>query len=88
MDKKYSTPTTKKLSITIDTKLIIIVAIIILLISYAIPCYDGIREYNNGTCIKCGGHYRLMPTVAQKSDFFYYQCDDCGYTVRTTFFMH
>ena len=48
------------------------------------------KEYNNGICSECGGHYKFVSSShinnISISDEYYYSCEDCGYTIMTHIF--
>lgn len=55
-------------------------AIIAIIIIVVIVALNGPlkKDYNNGICLKCGGHYELYDIVASKAGpIYYYQCDSC-----------
>ena len=63
--------------------IIIICAIVIIGINSA-----NSNSYNNGICIKCGGHYKLYDIVATKSyPLYYYKCDSCEHVISTSMLM-
>lgn len=44
-----------------------------------------IEYYNNGICTICGGEYEFSgATRCRDSSEYFYTCEDCGHTIRTS----
>lgn len=71
---------------------ILFVSILIVLgiIGGTIEANQSEKEYNNGICSECGGHYKFVSSShinnISISDEYYYSCEDCGYTIMTHIF--
>ena len=46
------------------------------------------EAYNNGICAKCSGAYKFVDATATRSSqtWYFYSCEDCGYTIKTICF--
>lgn len=46
-------------------------------------------EYNNGICLKCGGHYHLVAvknkTASNSEIYYYYECEKCYHVVAMNY---
>lgn len=60
------------------------------IIGETIKANQSEKEYNNGICSECGGHYKFVSSShisdISISDEYYYSCEDCGYTIMTHIF--
>ena len=62
--------------------IILIVAIVTILI-ITINNSDK-SEYNNGICLKCGGHYELFDVAGYNNNIaYYYKCQSCKNVIMT-----
>ena len=60
------------------TKLLIVVLFIFAIVIGIIAYHEAEVRYNNGTCVKCGGHYNLEYIVPHgKYTTYIYICDGC-----------
>jgi DNA-directed RNA polymerase subunit M/transcription elongation factor TFIIS len=43
------------------------------------------ETYNEGVCIKCGGHYTIFDVEKDRhgNETYYYKCDNCGKVIST-----
>lgn len=44
--------------------------------------------YNNGVCTECAGAYKFTTATGLRngSTWYFYSCEDCGYTIKTIYF--
>lgn len=64
------------------------ISITLSIIGGTIEANQSEKEYNNGICSECGGHYKFVSSshIRNSSDEYYYSCEDCGYTIMTHIF--
>ena len=43
------------------------------------------ETYNEGVCVKCGGHYTIFDVehIRNSGDIYYYKCDNCEKVIST-----
>ena len=67
--------------------LIVAVTALAMLVFY-LHEFDGLDEYNNGTCLHCGGRYVYQQAVGRRYFTSYiYICDSCGKIIETGRYM-
>lgn len=66
----------------------VFVPIALAIIGGTIEASQSEKEYNNGICSECGGHYKFVSSshIMNGSNEYYYSCEDCGYTIMTHIF--
>jgi NADH:ubiquinone oxidoreductase subunit 3 (subunit A) len=66
---------------------LVIVAIFVVAVMYGLHLKEkNKKEYNNGTCLECGGHYHLVSASYYRGeDTYYYECDNCGHIFKTNY---
>lgn len=63
---------------------VIVVLIVLVMLIFYLHELDGLGEYNNGTCLHCGGHYIYQQAVGnQYFTSYIYICDGCGKMIKT-----
>lgn len=69
---------------------IIIIVVVIMMIAIgffitAVAEKEELKNYNNGICTECEGHYIFSSSTKDRhGDIeYYYTCDKCGHTIRT-----
>lgn len=72
----------KMVKFTLIMAVIIFIIVGLLLIEKK---YDK-EAYNDGICTECGGNYIFSSATHFKNsgDTYYYTCDKCGHTIKTS----